>query len=204
MSPTSECKHPTYYRNIAETLSDANLNQMVNLPTRVNNILDLFLTPNPTLVNHINIIPGISDHNIVDIRVNISAKIAYQKPRKISLYKKANWEGLNKSVEGYHQDMLKEDKYSKLNTESLWSNFTSKLNELVDKFIPTKKASNRNKLPWVNQQLKNLIRRRDRAFRKYKKTQNPSDRKSFLDLKHQIGLSPLSRRNTKRKSNNRI
>ena len=73
-----------------------------------------------------------------------------------------------------------------MNTESLWSNFTSKLNELVDKFIPTKKASNRNKLPWVNQQLKNLIRRRDRAFRKYKKTQNPSDRKSFLDLKHLV------------------
>ena len=70
MSPTSECKHPTYYRNIAETLSDANLNQMVNLPTRVNNILDLFLTPNPTLVNHINIIPGISDHNIEHIRKN--------------------------------------------------------------------------------------------------------------------------------------
>ena len=32
-----------------------------------NNILHLFLTTNHTLVNSVNIIPGLSDHDIIDI-----------------------------------------------------------------------------------------------------------------------------------------
>ena len=45
------------------------------------NILDLFFTTNPTLVQRVSILPGISDHDIVKIQVNTSAKILFQKPR---------------------------------------------------------------------------------------------------------------------------
>ena len=100
--PSSDCKHPTFYREIVETLNDSNLSQMVNLHTRENNILDLFLTTNPSLVNQVNILPGISDHNIVEVKVNTSARICYQKPRKISLYKKANWQEIKQSLIDYH------------------------------------------------------------------------------------------------------
>ena len=64
-SPSPECKHQAFYHQVIDTLNNSNLTQMVNLPTRESNILDLFLTTNPTLVNQVNILPGISDHNIV-------------------------------------------------------------------------------------------------------------------------------------------
>lgn len=159
---------------------------MVNLPTRENNILDLFFTTNPTMVNQVNILPGISDHNVVEVKVNTSARICYQKPRKIPLYKKANWQEIKQSLIDYHQVMTNEGKYSALNTEELWENFSSTLNNLTDKWIPSKQSSIRNHLPWVNQDIKKLIRRRNRAFTKVKKTSSSSDRKKFLDLKHLV------------------
>ena len=85
MCPSPDCKHPSFYRQITEVLNDSNLTQTVSIPTRESNIIDLFFTTNPTLVKRVSILPGISDHDIVQIQVNI----LFQKPRSISLYKKA-------------------------------------------------------------------------------------------------------------------
>ena len=159
---------------------------MVNLPTRENNILDLFLTTNPSLVNHVNIMPGISDHNIVEVKVNASAKIQYQKPPNILLFKKADWLAMKQGLVDYHKTMINENKYTNLNIEQLWDDFTQTLNNLTEKHIPSKMSSPRNYLPWVNQRLKRLIRRRNRAFKKSRKTNKENDRKKFLDLKHLV------------------
>jgi len=72
MCPSPDCKHPSFYRQITEVLNDSSLTQTVSLPTRDSNILDLFVTTNPTLVQRVSIIPGISDHGIVQIQVNTS------------------------------------------------------------------------------------------------------------------------------------
>ena len=80
MCPFPDCKHPSFYRQITGVLNDLNLTQTVYLPTRDSNILDLFFTSNPTLVQRVSILPGISDHDIVQIQVNTSAKILFQKP----------------------------------------------------------------------------------------------------------------------------
>jgi len=101
MCPSPDCNHPSFCRQITEVLNDSNLTQTVSLPTRDSNILDLFFTTNPTLVQRVSILPGISDHDIVQIQVNTSAKILFQKPRSISPYKKANWDGVKQAL---HQD----------------------------------------------------------------------------------------------------
>ena len=62
MCPSPDCKHPSFYRQITETQNDSNLTQTVSLPTFDSNILDLFFTTNPTLVQRVSILPGISDH----------------------------------------------------------------------------------------------------------------------------------------------
>ena len=111
---------------------------------------------------------------------------SYQKPRKIPLYKKANWQEIKQSLIDYHQVMSTEGKYSALNTEELWDDFSNTLNNLTEKWIPSKQSSVRDHLPWVNQDIKKLIRRRNRAFKKVKKTSSSSDRKKFLDLKHLV------------------
>ena len=49
------------YDSFIETIRDFNLTQMVRKATRSGNILDLFFTTNPTLVNSVSVIPDLSD-----------------------------------------------------------------------------------------------------------------------------------------------
>ena len=65
------------------------LEQMVTSPKRGQNILNLFFTTNPTLVNKTSILPGLSDHDIVLVEVNSRPEIIKQVPRDIPLYKKS-------------------------------------------------------------------------------------------------------------------
>ena len=147
MCPSPDCKHPSFYRQIIEILNDSNLTPTVSLPTSDSNILDLFFTTNPTLVQRVSILPCISEHAIVQIQVNTSAKIPFQKPRSISIYKKANWDGMKQALEAYNQDMLESGKYSSLNAVQLWDDLHSTLTSLTNKFTPSKLSSTRNNLP---------------------------------------------------------
>ena len=50
--------NPTLYDSFIETMLEYNLTQIVRDPTRLGNILDLFLTTNHTLVDTVNVIPA--------------------------------------------------------------------------------------------------------------------------------------------------
>ena len=63
-------------------MSDFNFIQMVRDPTRQGNTLDLFLTTNHILVNSVNIIPGMSDHDIVEGVVDTKPASTKKAPRK--------------------------------------------------------------------------------------------------------------------------
>ena len=55
------CSYTKLYDSFIETMRDFNLTQMVRKATRSGNILDLFFTTNPTLVNSVSVIPDLSD-----------------------------------------------------------------------------------------------------------------------------------------------
>ena len=75
--------------------NDFGLEQVVREPTRIDNILDLLFTSNPTLVERSYVVPGISDHDGIPI-VTISCKprIIKQVPRKIYMYHKTDLHAL--------------------------------------------------------------------------------------------------------------
>ena len=94
----------------------------------------------------------ISDHAIVHIQVNTSAKILFQKPRSIS--KKANWDGMKQALEIYHEDMLESGKYSSINAVpvQLWDDLllsqtnSSLQNSLAPEIISLGSTKNSNGL----------------------------------------------------------
>ena len=87
-----DCNYPSLYGDFADIMADFKLTQMVTEPTRYENILDLFLTNNPTLVSKVEIMPGLSDHDIVYSEVNIKPQIVTQKPRVMPVYRKTDWD----------------------------------------------------------------------------------------------------------------
>ena len=82
------CSCPRLYEDFIGILNEFSLSQVVREPTTCDNILDRFLTTNSSLVNSVNILPGLSDHNIVKSEVSIKPKVT----RKAHLYRRADWE----------------------------------------------------------------------------------------------------------------
>ena len=59
-----------------------------------NNILDLILTNNPSLVSHVYCTPGMSDHNAVICVLNILPQYKRHPKITIFMYNKANWDDI--------------------------------------------------------------------------------------------------------------
>ena len=81
-----------------DIIDDNFLHQMINVPTRKGNILDLVLVNKPELMLRSNVREGLdnSDHDSIEFALKV--KIARRKcsPRLVYDYKNADWDGLLK------------------------------------------------------------------------------------------------------------
>ena len=77
---------------------DNYLEQMVIEPTRITedteNVLDLFFSNNSSLVNRVEVIPGLSDHEIVYVESSLRPAKAQTPPRKVYIYNKADFSSM--------------------------------------------------------------------------------------------------------------
>ena len=186
------CPYPALHDKFLEILDDYGLTQHVNKPTRLNNTLDLFVTNNPTLINNIEVLPGLADHNAVLIEDDISPISNKQKPRRIPLFRKADWDGLAAYMQVFSDAATNQIPHSETDddddddVESLWQSFKHYLNRGIDKFIPSKTAKEKNRLPWINADLKHLIRKRNKCFRTKNRTHNPRDIEQHKSLRREV------------------
>ena len=118
------------------------------------------ITNNPTRVNRTEILPGISDHEIVLCELDISPTINKQVKRSIPLYRKADWELLSDHIKNIEIQIFNSPNSS---VEYIWNIFKNELENGVNKCIPHKTASTEAKLPWITPEIKHLMRRRDRV-----------------------------------------
>ena len=109
-------------------------------------------------------------------------KVSRCKPRKITLYKKADWDGLRLKMAAYSESVLSDQ--GKYTVESLWAELKSQIEDGISQFIPSKMVSGKNKL--VTQDIKRLIRKRDKEFYRQRRTKDPSDRAYYKTLKHLV------------------
>ena len=184
MTPKPDCSHPAFYRECLEAFNDCLLEQMVTSPTRGQNILDLFLTSNPTLIDKTTVLPGLSDHDIVKVELNAKPKITKQVPRDILLYKNADLDQLKQSMRDFHNAVLSD--LATADTQVLWDEFITKLQQGIHTFIPTRKAKSRDCFLWINQEIRRLIRRRDKYYKHWTRSNRPTDCKKFLEYKHLV------------------
>ena len=103
-------------------------------PTRFENILDLFLIDNPTLVKSVDIKPGIADQYAVLSEVYIKPQVSKQKPRLMFMYKKAAWEGLESHMHLFQKSFLASHEGKSINL--LWEEFKGALHSGIEKHVP--------------------------------------------------------------------
>ena len=157
---------PAQHNLFIDVLANHGMSQIVDQRTRGENTLDFIAVNYLTLANRTEILPGISDHDALFAEIDITPKRHGQAKRKIPLYKKADWEGIVSQIITTNQYIR--ERADSESTNSLWNKFKSDLHTAIEKHVLHKCCSSRNKPPWIFAKIRNLLRSRDRLYRKSK------------------------------------
>ena len=153
-----------------DLIDSCSMEQVVNFPTRKQNTLDLLITNRPSFINKCIPVPGFGDHDS-PILSNLICHPHATKPieRKIHNWKKVNLEELGKNVK---KQMVIFVRGNKINTaiNHLWQQFSSKIKQLQEKFVPSRMSSSHYSQLWFNQECKKHVRRKKRLYNKARRT----------------------------------
>ncbi len=165
-----------------QMLDSTGLQQVIDFPTRGDNILDVVLTNRPSLISRSSPLPRLSDHEVVFVEANIQAQRKKPVRRKILLWKKANLDDLRQRVADWSNKFV--DKYTTTTpVEELGNAIQQELHQAINSCVPSKMSSSRFNQPWINTKTKRASRRKARAYRKARRTNKPRDWARFLEMK---------------------
>ena len=157
---------------------------MLTEPTRLDNVLDLFLTANHILVQKVEIYPRIADHDVMDADVNIKPTLGRQESRSVPLYTKANCDSFREYISVFASDLIRNCPTKTV--EEKWNSFKSVIDQGISKFVPIKRFGTKKSLPWITQEIKRLARKRDKLFQLQRKTGKSKDRHHFKQVKYLV------------------
>ena len=160
--------------------------QMVRTPTRITNfsetILDNFFTNNPSLINCVKVIPGISDHDAIYVESSLRPFVQKQAPRQSYVYKKANFQSIRDKLKDFRQDF--EEQAANLNCNDLWTILKSKILSLMKSNIPTKTIrGDRPNKPWITPHIRTIRRKLSHLYRKSRQSSDTALRQKYLKVK---------------------
>ena len=182
--------NPTYGYNLNETFIDVlnnhNLEQLVNSPTRQNNVLDLVFTSTPSLIEKVQTHPGMSDHEIVTFFINCKRPSINRKaPRRIYFYHKGDISGLKNELQEFQEHFIASDPYQ-TSVEDNWQLLKHAIDNAITKYIPSKLDRSRDKLPWINSTIKCKMKLRKHLYDKAKQTGNYTDWCGYKQVKNEV------------------
>ena len=181
----SDSSYPSLHNAFVDTMHDIGLEQVVDFPTRGNNTLDLFLTNHPSLVPRVEGMPGLSDHDVVYLEYATQpSRVVYPK-RVVPRYNQADWPGLRSAVSLLSDSIVASYTVSD-DAELIWEQLRDGLKSAVSTFVPHKTLGTKRSKPWVDKHTKRLIRRRDRMYKRWRKSADPEAQKELKALKRVI------------------
>ena len=168
---------------LLSTIQDFHMDQLNTEPTRGSSILELVLSSCPKLVTSCTTGPGISDHDhVVIVRASVRAKQNTKKPRFIHLFRNVNWENIKSFLRSAETQFF-QTCHETSSVDTNWQFFRDTITQAIEKFVPKKKVSGRFSLPWLTRPVKRLIRRKQRAYNRAKKSNKDRDWEIFRKLR---------------------
>jgi len=141
--------------------------QCVKEKTRGTNILDLVLVYDKNFLYNLESLPpiGKSDHNTLKITLNSIVNPQNNITRSFN-YNKANYKILEEII----NQIDWECEIKTRSVEDYWKFLMAKLDDFKEMHIPKCNRKNSNDLPWFNNYLRKLIKKRNNLFKRYKKS----------------------------------
>ncbi|KAL7632739.1 UNVERIFIED_CONTAM: hypothetical protein RMT77_016940 [Armadillidium vulgare] len=171
-----------------------NLEQLVHLPTRIPdslgdepNILDLFLTSYPS-PHTVKLFPplGSSDHLLISVSCPVSSSLPQERPspsarRRFWHFGATNWSDLRL----YFSDFPWNDYcFRGRGPSECAERITEVILSGMVAYIPYSFPSTKPNKPWFNSACSHAIRRRDAAFRDYRRLQTPETHATYISSRN--------------------
>ena len=178
--------YPSLHTKFSEILDDVCMVQIVEEPTRKNNTLDLLITNQPDKILRVDVLPGVSDHDIVFAEFDLRPIKYSQKPRQIPLYKRANWDLIRSDMASLKDSITIMHDSDAVNVNDMWTTFRDTLQTSAATNIPHKQSKPKDKHPWIGRDLQKLMKKQQRYYKIMKKTGDPQHAQQYLELKHRV------------------
>ena len=108
---------------------------------------------------------------------DLPGEVKKQVPRNIPFYKKADWDQYKQTMRDFQSELFTD--LATKDVQELWDIFTLSQEQGITKFIPKRIAGSRDGFPWINQEIRHLIRKRDNLYRRMKRSDRPNDTKKL-------------------------
>ena len=168
--------------------NDLGLTQLVQTATHKHNILDIFLTDSPYMVEDINVHdPGSfihSDHSSITFGIKAFLKIPKSKTRTVYNYKKANWDSLNRSLSRFDWEHI----LSQADIHYSWDIFKNKIISLCDIHIPKIKVKESYQPPWFDLEVFQLTKKNEKFRKLFKETKSQNHYSRYSSLRKSLKL----------------
>ena len=171
------------------------LEQLVHTPTRVpdrcadvSNILDLFLTSNPSPYTIKSLPPlGTSDHTLISVSSPFISSSSSELPppserRRLWHFNAANWNDLRR-----HFSDFPWDDYcfrGEFDSSECASRITDVIFEAMEGYIPYSFSSSKPSKSWFNSDCARAVRLRDDAFRDYRRLLSSDSHTKYISLRN--------------------
>ena len=168
-----------------DIVNDHSLFQHVQHPTRGKSILDLVFTTKPDMVRNVDVVSGMSDHDLVLLDVNLRPSRNKKPPRKVFMFKRGNMDSVRNDLRKAFEDYLSSVAPFKSVQEN-YLFFKEKIMAVIKDHIPQRTLSSRWNLPWITNPIRRMMRKKQRLYNKAKKTGDVADWQKFKSLRKHI------------------
>ncbi|CAG2218688.1 SIAE [Mytilus edulis] len=183
---TNTCLNGSDGQALIDILNEASAEQLILFPTRESNTLDLLITTLPGQFTDIHSPDRLSDHDIVmgTLRCTLPRKI---RPERTSYqYSKGNYNQMRDDSRDFTRDKYFNGHQNNRNVEENWIMIkefilgTTKIN------VPTKILKGKQSIPWINKNIKTMIKRKNRTHANYKRNNSMRIKRKWQELRRNI------------------
>ena len=169
---------------LLDTFSTFGSTQLVDTPTRGSNILHIFATNRPGLIQEVSVSPGLSDHELITVGSSIVATLTESQPSSVNLWYQADWQALRERLTHFSNNFIS-NYCVDTPIQELWNTFKQECHNCLE-LVPSKLLSRPPRHPWINTQIKCLSNKKKRLYNKARTSCLESDWIAYRDIKKQV------------------
>ena len=144
------------------------------------------LSTNPDIIENVQVVPGISDHEAITCQLVLpSEKPAATTLQKVYQYHRADVRSINEELSNFTTSFVINNQYENT-VENNWQKFKVTLLHIIDKYVPSKHLNTEKHLPWISKSIKLQIKQRKSLYDKSKQTQAASDWTAYRKARNQV------------------